>query len=137
MYMKEQYTTQFLPVPWIDGTLNSDQPDEWYYKNGDVTNNRDGDRKFIYIHFMNFKSSHWRHDGTKATWEDKTKICSATVDQVKAGIVINADGISPINKDIVAPSCQPKKIANKWQNICKNNFNTLLFPGKVFFSYYL
>ena len=64
MYMKEQYTTPFLPVPWIDGSLNSDQPDEWYYKNGHVTNNRDGDRKFIYIHFMNFKSSYWRHDGT-------------------------------------------------------------------------
>lgn len=96
LYLKEQYTTPFVSIPWIDGTMDSQQPSEWYYKDGKITNNRDGERKFIYIHFMNFKSSQWRHDGTKAPWEGKERICYATVEDMKDGIVINKEGIKPI-----------------------------------------
>lgn len=96
MYMHEQYTTPFLPKPWIDHTLNSHQPDTWYYINGKITNTRDGDRNFMYIHFMNFKSGQWRHDGTIAPWENKKNICFATPDDMKHGIQITPEGISPL-----------------------------------------
>jgi hypothetical protein len=74
-YFVEQYTTPFTPIPWIDKSINSNQPQEWYYKSGTIKNSRDGDRKFIYLHLMNFKNSQWRHDKTIAPWEGKNQIC--------------------------------------------------------------
>lgn len=94
LYMVEQYTTPFTTIPWTDGSINSQQPDTWYYKNGQVTNNRDGDRKFIYIHFMNFKSDTWRHDNTPAPWKNKKQICFAKTEDMKTGIVIDNNGIN-------------------------------------------
>jgi hypothetical protein len=96
LYMVEQHTTPFTPIPWLDGSVNSQQPDEWYYNDGKITNNRDGERNFMYIHFMNFKSSQWRHDGTKAPWEGKEKISFADPVDMKKGIKINFEGIFPI-----------------------------------------
>ena len=94
MYLKEQYTTPFIPVPWIDGSLNSEQPDTWFYQDGVITNNRDKNRDFIYIHFMNFKSSQWRHDGTKAPWEKLDTIYHLKgIDDIENGIIIDANGI--------------------------------------------
>lgn len=97
IYLFEQYTTPFTKIPWIDGSINSMQPDEWYYRDGIITNNRDGDRRFMYLHFMNFKSSRWRHDGTKAPWENKEKIVFCFVEDMKDGIKINKNGIYPID----------------------------------------
>jgi hypothetical protein len=93
IFFKEQYTTPFTQIPWIDGSLNSNQPDTWYYINGEVTNNRDGSRTFIYLHFMNFKNSLWRHDGTKAPWEGLSKIYFVDNSDFENGIVINSKGI--------------------------------------------
>lgn len=95
LYLEEQYTTPFVSIPWIDGSLNSAQPDTWFYKDGVITNSRDT-RHFIYIHFMNFKNSQWRHDGTKAPWEGKNTICHASKADMETGIVINKDGIFPV-----------------------------------------
>lgn len=89
-YMVEQYSTPFIPIPWIDGSINSDQPKEWYYHQGEITNNRDGERKFMYIHFMNFKSSQWRADGTKAPWEGMEKYCRG---EFSTSALINEEGI--------------------------------------------
>ncbi len=99
LYLVEQYTTPFIPVPWIDGTVNSDQPSEWYYRDGTITNNRDVKRSFIYLHLMNFKNSQWRHDGTKAPWEGKEKICFASPEDMNFGIKISPNGIEKLNYD--------------------------------------
>lgn len=96
LYLKEQYTTPFTAIPWLDGTLHSEQPDVWYYKNGIITNERDGERSFLYLHFMNYKSSQWRHDGTKAPWEGKNKICFAKPEDLINGIKISKEGIFPL-----------------------------------------
>jgi hypothetical protein len=93
LFMKEQYTTPFTTIPWLDGSVNSAHPDVWYYTNGKITNSRDKDHSFLYLHMMNFKSSLWRHDGTKAPWEGKEKICFATAEDMENGIEINRDGI--------------------------------------------
>lgn len=98
IYFKEQYTTPFTSIPWLDGTINSNQPNVWYYKNGAIYNDRDIGVNFIYLHFMNFKSSTYRHDNTKAPWEGKETICFASVnDMIKRGLIINNNGINPIH----------------------------------------
>lgn len=94
MYLVEQYTTPFTPKPWLDHSLDSAQPDEWYYRDGHITNSRDG-REFVYLHLMNFRSSRWRHDGTRAPWEGTSSICRATPSDMKTGIVIDKSGIAP------------------------------------------
>ena len=96
LYLKEQYTTPFSTVTWIDGSKFSNHPDTWFYKRGAVTNSRDGERKFIYIHFMNFKDSKWRHDKTKAPWEGKEKICFAETKDLDSGVKIDSAGILAI-----------------------------------------
>jgi hypothetical protein len=95
LYLKEQYTTPFVSYPWLDGTLNSAQPDVWFYTDGFITNSRDGKRNFMYFHFMNFKNSQWRHDGTPAPWEGKENICFSKVMDMKTGIQIDNNGIYP------------------------------------------
>lgn len=95
MYLVEQYTTPFLPKPWLDGSINSEQPSIWTYRNGVIRNNRD-DRNFMYLHFMNYKSSKWRHDGTKAPWEDKVSIYHIQPQDISAGIQIDLKGINRI-----------------------------------------
>jgi hypothetical protein len=93
-YFKEQYTTPFITVPWLDGSLNSQQPSVWFYENGKVWNERDGERNFLYLHFMNFKSSQWRHDGTKAPWEGKEKIYF--VENFRSKVKIDATGFKNV-----------------------------------------
>lgn len=94
IFFQEQYSTPFLPIPWCDGSLNSNQPDVWYYHKGKVTNNRDN-RSFMYLHFMNFKSSRWRHDGTPAPWEKSPKVYHLTKDDHDSKIEISAKGFLP------------------------------------------
>jgi uncharacterized protein YfaT (DUF1175 family) len=92
-YFVEQYTTPFTLIPWIDGTVNSYQPNEWFYNQGSITNSRDGDRKFMYLHFMNFKSSKWRHDGTNAPWDVKENTYLISSEDFKKRITISTKGI--------------------------------------------
>jgi hypothetical protein len=97
LYMVEQYTTPFITTPWLDGSKNCKQPDVWFYKDGKITNSRDVDRNFIYLHFMNFKSSQWRHDGTPAPWEGKEHLYTASKEDMKYGIIIDQKGIHKLS----------------------------------------
>lgn len=90
-YFKEQYTTPFSPIPWLDGTTNSDQPKEWFYEKGVITNNRDFGRRFMYLHLMNFKSSTWRSDGTDAPWQSGFEYC---VNDLNSKVKIDLKGIN-------------------------------------------
>ena len=56
-YFVEQYSTILAPIPWIDGSYK--HPTIWYWRKGHLTNNKDGKREFMYLHFMNFKSDKW------------------------------------------------------------------------------
>jgi len=68
-FFKEQYSTILSPVPWHDGSL--DHPQEWQWRRGHLTNSRDGEREFLYLHFMNWKSSRYlrKYTGEDAAWE--------------------------------------------------------------------
>ncbi len=98
MFLVEQYTTPFMNKPWIDDSVNSEQPDTWTYINGRISNCRDAEKEFIYLHFMNFKSSKWRHDGTKAPWEHLDRIVDCSTEDMKSGIVISPKGISVLSE---------------------------------------
>jgi hypothetical protein len=68
-YFKEQYSTILSPIPWHDGSY--DHPQEWQWQQGRLTNTRDGEREFLYLHFMNWKSSRYlrKYRGEDAAWE--------------------------------------------------------------------
>jgi hypothetical protein len=88
LYFKEQYTTPLTYIYWIDGSLHDEQPAEWYYHNGEVTNNRDLGKKFIYIHLMNFKSGKYRKDGIGLWGNDFYQ-----VKNINSRILVKKDGI--------------------------------------------
>lgn len=52
-YFKEQYSTPYADIDWIGN--RKPHPDVWFWRDGIVTNADDGDRRFLYFHFMNLK----------------------------------------------------------------------------------
>ena len=53
----ERYSTVLSSRGWHDGTMN--YPQRWFWRRGCLTNERDGDRQFLYLHFMRWQSSRW------------------------------------------------------------------------------
>ena len=53
----ERYSTVLSPRGWHDGTMN--YPQKWYWRRGRLTNERDGEREFLYLHFMRWQSDRW------------------------------------------------------------------------------
>ncbi len=70
--MTEQWTTILAPRPWHDGSY--DHPDVWTWRDGHLTNARDGDREFIYLHLMNLVSARWVRHGEVAAWRGKSPL---------------------------------------------------------------
>lgn len=68
-YFREQFSTILSPSPWIDGSY--EHPQHWFWNQGKLTNSKDRKREFMYLHFMNWKSSLWLHKEVpeKAAWE--------------------------------------------------------------------
>lgn len=71
----EQWSTPFLPCPWIDGEMR--HPETWFWTNGVLTNVQDGSRTFLYLHLMNFKSKRWVNElySASTTWDELPFIC--------------------------------------------------------------
>lgn len=94
-YFKEQYSTILSPNPWCDG--NKEHPEEWTWKDGKLHNSQD-DREFMYLHFMNWKSSVWldRSRGETAAWENLTSLNHVATELVPNGFKINRTGFHPL-----------------------------------------
>jgi hypothetical protein len=56
----ERYSTVLSRRGWHDGTMN--YPQRWFWRRGRLTNERDGEREFLYLHFMRWKSDRWMTD---------------------------------------------------------------------------
>ncbi|MBV8227913.1 MAG: hypothetical protein JO232_22290 [Verrucomicrobia bacterium] len=56
----ERYGTVLSPRGWHDGTMN--YPLCWLWRDGRLTNERDGQREFLYLHFMRWQSARWMND---------------------------------------------------------------------------
>jgi hypothetical protein len=53
----ERHATVLSPRGWHDGTKN--YPQRWSWRQGRLTNERDGAREFLYLHFMRWQSARW------------------------------------------------------------------------------
>jgi hypothetical protein len=53
----ERYSTVLSPRGWHDGTMR--YPERWSWRAGRLTNDRDGEREFMYLHFMRWRSRRW------------------------------------------------------------------------------
>lgn len=54
----EAYSTPDAKVPWVDGSRNF--PARWFWRDGVLTNDRDGGRTFPYVHFLVWKGLAWK-----------------------------------------------------------------------------
>jgi len=96
-YRIEAFSTPGLygGMRWHDGTWV--YPLEWYWKEGRLTNNKDGDREFLYFHFMVWKggiNGKWLFGGGQ--WEKLKKIVHFDYAQAPGGWRINKRGIYKI-----------------------------------------
>lgn len=93
---KEFYTTILDDFRWIDGSL--DHPETWYWKKGKLTNIKDGDREFMYLHFMNWKYNRWlpKFRGKIAAWESLQAINHVSPEQICHGWRIDRKGFHPL-----------------------------------------
>jgi hypothetical protein len=94
----EAYSTPCIWRKWKDGTWNF--PTEWYWRDGNVTNNKDQD-EYLYFHFLFWKGGHnprgwqYRRDGGEIVhgdWKDAPH-----------GWRIDEDGFHPLEEQ------QPRK----------------------------
>ena len=71
-------TTVLSPKGWFDGTMN--YPQRWFWKHGSLTNERDGDREFVCLHFMRWKTdSYMQNPPTpgEGAWVGRTPLLQA------------------------------------------------------------
>jgi len=96
LYLKEQFTTPLTPNRWLSGSF--DHPTVWYWREGKVTNNLDGERQFIYLHFMNFASARYAQAryGPNPPWKNLEDCVQLTPADLKKGIQIDEGGMRPI-----------------------------------------
>lgn len=93
-FFKEQYSTIFSNVRlWIDGT--QEYPKNWYWKDGRLTNDKDRGREFMYLHFMNWKSSRWID--SPSAWELLTKINHVRPGYASKGFKISSKGFHELS----------------------------------------
>ncbi len=97
---KEQYSTILSPIKWLDGS--SDHPQQWFWKDGRLTNDRDN-REFMYLHFMNWKSNRWLPKKLReapAAWSSLDRLVKIDIDQARQnGFQISSKGFTSINPD--------------------------------------
>jgi hypothetical protein len=101
----ERYTTVLSPRGWHDGTMN--YPLRWNWRNGRLTNDRDGDREFMYLHFMRWHSGRWmpeRPAPTEAAWSGRDDIVQIDWRQAaREGFSINPEGFTPLEMPLEMP----------------------------------
>lgn len=94
---KEQYSTILSPITWLDG--NKEHPQQWFWKDGHLTNNRDN-QEFMYLHFMNWKSTRWlpKHlRNAPAAWSSLDKLVHVDIEDARRnGFQISPQGFTPI-----------------------------------------
>ena len=88
IYFKEQHTT---PILSHDGLSCKHDADVWYYKNGNITNNKTS-KEYIYVHFMILKKNGIRSD---YYWNDNYYLLDKDNDFSK-GVKISKKGFEKL-----------------------------------------
>jgi hypothetical protein len=94
----ERYTTVLSQRGWHDGTMN--YPLRWYWRNGHLTNESDGDREFMYLHFMRWKSERYKAASSAAgqgSWLELERLVSVDWRRAAAeGFCISPQGFTQV-----------------------------------------
>jgi hypothetical protein len=93
----ERHSTVLSVRGWHDGTMN--YPQRWFWRRGHLTNERDGDREFLYLHFMRWQSAHWINTPPvpgEAVWVGREIIHTEWRRAVSEGFCISPAGFTPI-----------------------------------------
>jgi hypothetical protein len=102
---REQFSTVLSPRGWHDGT--HDYPHEWYWRDGHLTNIRDGEREFLYLHFMRWKSLRYAPPTpapTEGAWLSLDRLVWVDWrDAERDGFSIGPYGFRPIAKSAARP----------------------------------
>ncbi len=98
---EERHTTPMTRKPWLDGTWN--HPTRWYWREGRLTAEGYEDREFMYLHFMNWKTStsHVVRGGqTSAPWAGLERIVSMDWRKTASeGFMISHEGFGPLPRE--------------------------------------
>jgi hypothetical protein len=97
LHFVEQYSTVLSSRGWHDGTMN--YPLRWFWRNGRLTNERDGAREFLYLHFMRWQSGRWLSNPpapTEAAWTRLDRLVHVDWRQATEGFCISPDGFTPL-----------------------------------------
>lgn len=96
---EEQYTTILAPIKWLDNSY--EHPETWYWINGTLTNIKDGERGFLYLHFMNWKSNTWLpKESQPAKWTQVKSIINFKLQNDDYKFMINDTGFHRYKKDV-------------------------------------
>lgn len=93
---EERYSTVLSPRGWHDGTMR--YPERWYWRRGRLTNDRDGEREFMYLHFMRWQSRRWMGQAPaegEGAWLDLDRVVRVDWRQAAAdGFCVGRDGFT-------------------------------------------
>jgi len=94
----ERYSTILSPRGWHDGTMN--YPLRWFWRRGRLTNELDGEREFLYLHFMRWQSNRWMSNPpapTEGAWPRLERIVHMDWRRAaSAGFCISPEGFTEI-----------------------------------------
>jgi uncharacterized protein DUF6625 len=93
----ERYSTVLSPRRWHDGTM--DYPQRWFWRDGRLRNERDGDRDFLYLHFMRWQSARWINNPPEpgeAAWVGRDIIRADWRSAAVAGFCVSPEGFTAI-----------------------------------------
>jgi len=94
-YFVEQYSTILAPISWVDGSY--DHPTTWFWRKGHLTNSKNGEREFMYLHFMNFKSDKWlKKELRPAKWSLIDTIVQEEFSESWNGFMISETGFKKL-----------------------------------------
>ncbi len=95
VWARTSYNTPLSPyAPWRDGTFNF--PNEWYWRNGRLTNDIDADTEFLYLHFMHWKGGPWPRECGNAQWERFDRLVHFDPALSRNGFRVNDRGFFPL-----------------------------------------
>lgn len=95
----ERHSTVLSTRRWRDGTMN--YPQRWFWRDGRLTNERDGDREFLYLHFMRWQSARWINKPPQpgeAAWVGRDIVGVDWRQGAVDGFCISSEGLTPISR---------------------------------------
>lgn len=98
----ERHSTVLCWRGWHDATMN--YPQHWFWRRGQLTNDRDGERQFLYLHFMRWQSARWINDPPQpgeAAWAGREIIHTDWRSACRDGFCISPAGFTSIDSSFV------------------------------------